>query len=46
MLRISDSIKKYFTELGTQGSIMNLRYKELLRELDLKGEIKKKDLEE
>jgi len=31
MLRISDSIRKYFTELGTQGSILNLRYKELLR---------------
>jgi diadenylate cyclase len=34
MLRISDSIKKYFTELGTQGSILNLRYKELLRGIE------------
>lgn len=34
MLRISDSIKRYFTELGTRGSILNLRYKELLRGIE------------
>jgi diadenylate cyclase len=31
MLRISDLIKRYFTELGSLGSIMYLRYKEVLR---------------
>ncbi len=31
MLRVSDLIKRYFTELGSLGSIMYLRYKELLR---------------
>jgi len=34
MLYISESIKKYFTELGKQGNILNLRYKELLRGIE------------
>jgi diadenylate cyclase len=31
VLRISEMIKKYFTELGNVGSVMSLRYKELIR---------------
>jgi len=31
ILKISEAIKKYFTELGTEGNIMNMRYKELLK---------------
>lgn len=31
ILRISEMIKRYFTEIGTAGTIINLRYKELLR---------------
>lgn len=34
MLYISESIKKYFTELGKEGNIINLRYKELLRGIE------------
>jgi len=34
MLYISESIKKYFTELGKEGNIISLRYKELLRGVD------------
>ena len=31
ILKISESIKRNFTELGKEGSIMNMRYRELLR---------------
>jgi diadenylate cyclase len=31
ILRISEMIKRYFTEIGTAGAVINLRYKELLR---------------
>ncbi|MEA3329872.1 MAG: DNA integrity scanning diadenylate cyclase DisA [Nanoarchaeota archaeon] len=31
ILRISEMIKRYFTELGNVGSIMSLRYRELIR---------------
>lgn len=31
IMKISDNIKRYFTELGKEGNIMNLRYKELMR---------------
>ena len=31
ILKISEAIKKYFTELGKEGNIMNIRYKELTR---------------
>lgn len=31
MMRVSEMIKRYFTELGNLGTIMNLKYKELLR---------------
>ncbi len=32
--RISDKIKRYFTELGKEGNIMNIRYKELMRNIE------------
>ncbi len=31
ILRIAEMIKRYFTELGNIGTIMNIRYKELIR---------------
>ena len=34
MLKISDAIKRYFTELGKEGNIMSIRYKELIRDVD------------
>ena len=34
MIKISEGVKRYFTELGREGSIMSLRYKELLRNID------------
>ena len=34
MMRISEMIKRYFTELGNLGTIMNLKYKELLRDVE------------
>nr|MBC8435334.1 DNA integrity scanning protein DisA [archaeon] len=34
ILRIADSIKRNFTELGKVGNIMNMRYKELLKGIE------------
>ena len=34
ILKISDTIKRYFTELGKEGNIMSLRYKELMRGIE------------
>ncbi len=31
ILKISESIKRHFTELGKEGSIMHMRYREILR---------------
>lgn len=38
ILKISESIKRNFTELGKEGSIMNMRYREILRGVE-KAEI-------
>ncbi|MGC9309381.1 MAG: DNA integrity scanning diadenylate cyclase DisA [Candidatus Nanoarchaeia archaeon] len=34
ILKISDSIKRKFTELGKEGNVMNMRYKELLKDIE------------
>ena len=34
ILKISDSVKKSFTELGKEGNIMHMRYRELIRGID------------
>lgn len=37
ILKISESIKRSFTELGKEGSIMHMRYRELLRGVEKAG---------
>lgn len=38
ILKIFESVKRNFIELGKEGGIMNLRYKELLKGVEKKGE--------
>ena len=37
ILKIAESVKRSFTELGKEGSIMNMRYRELLRGVERAG---------
>lgn len=36
MLKISDSVKRSFTELGKEGNVLNIRYRELLKGVEKK----------